>query len=173
MRYNSSQTRYFRKKIRDFILVYRQNPSIDFHDREDIRLITFSNLYKLVKTRQSFKGSSPLQFTKNADKKKLDCREAFNVGNCTLFVGAGVSMSANLPSWENLLYKILGNLTEKDVIKNEDKVFFKRALDGSNMVMGRYLSTLSNLNSKTKSEVALIEEVKSALYPKEVNKDCH
>lgn len=70
-------------------------------------------------------------------------------GNCVLFLGAGVSMSAKMPSWNKLLKSLMGEVKQ---LKGETLEAFKElsshVLDecgDSYLVMARYLQTAIRL----------------------------
>lgn len=67
-----------------------------------------------------------------------NAKTSFRENNCSLFLGAGVSMSAGAPSWNELLFK---------AIKKQNKSFTKRdfkkifaSCGQSPIVMGRYIA---------------------------------
>ncbi len=151
----------------NFVLIYRPNPRISFWGiKPGLRIIPSDNLFSLAypegKRVQQPKRKKETKHQGDEERNKSckeACKKAFAHGNCTLFIGAGVSMSAGLPGWDDLLYRMLEKGHGEREIKREDKVFFKRAFDSSTMVMARYLQILLG------SEEELIDNVKSILYP--------
>ena len=81
----------------------------------------------------------------------------FNQYRSVIFTGAGVGVSANLPSWEKLLKSMIPidrNISDSDY----DEIYKK--MGWSNLIMARYLQTYSKIE---KSRV--IEGIKNLLYP--------
>lgn len=65
-------------------------------------------------------------------------RFSFRENKCSLFLGAGVSMSAGGPSWEDLLYKAIKK-SRKTFTKRDFKKIYE-SCGQSPIVMGRYLA---------------------------------
>lgn len=65
-------------------------------------------------------------------------RFSFRENKCSLFLGAGVSMSAGGPSWEDLLYKAIKK-NRKSFTKRDFKKIYE-SCGRSPIVMGRYLA---------------------------------
>jgi hypothetical protein len=81
-------------------------------------------------------------------------QEAISQGNCVMFLGAGVSMSAKLPSWNDLLKGLMGEVKQLRVSTLEAfKELNTHVLDecgDSYLIMARYLQTAIKLyNDKT------------------------
>lgn len=80
-------------------------------------------------------------------------------GNNVLFLGAGVSMSANMPSWKDLLKGLMGEVKQlKTTTLGAFKELSSHILEecgDSNLIMGRYLQTAISLydNKATFSEL--------------------
>lgn len=74
-----------------------------------------------------------------------------------LFTGAGVSMSACLPSWDELLKELISNA---DIIKRRDYDKIYKEMDFSNLISARYIQ---NMLQKKESK-DLIEKVRTILY---------
>ena len=75
------------------------------------------------------------------DKRKAiieSARFSFRENKCSLFLGAGVSMSAGGPSWEDLLYKTIKK-SRKSFTKRDFKKIYE-SCGQSPIVMGRYLA---------------------------------
>jgi hypothetical protein len=87
---------------------------------------------------------------------------ARNEGNLNLVLGAGISSIYGLPTWDNLLQRLLFKTLEQEPQKAViiSKVFTK-IFDPSPLIAGRYLQdTLVDENLKNRFE----KEVRSALY---------
>lgn len=89
-------------------------------------------------------------------------------GNCVLFLGAGVSMSAKMPSWNKLLKGLMGEVKQ---LKGETLDAFKELnshvleeCGDSYLVMARYLQTAIKLYDK---EIKFSELIQKHLYSKE------
>lgn len=76
-------------------------------------------------------------------------REFVAQDNNVLFLGAGVSMSANMPSWKDLLKGLMGEVKQlKDPTLDAFKELSSHVLEecgDSNLIMGRYLQTAISL----------------------------
>ncbi|RMG31501.1 MAG: TIR domain-containing protein [Bacteroidetes bacterium] len=88
--------------------------------------------------------------------------QALKNGNLTLICGAGVSIGAGIPSWENLLLRLLESMMVK--ISNNHAISlqhvqaneFQKRMGPSSLVMGKYLK--SNLGKD------FLPELREALY---------
>lgn len=78
-----------------------------------------------------------------------DARAAFSQGGVTLFLGAGVSMSAGLPAWGTLLKRIM-NQEIKSLEKDFD--FVSEQCFNSYIIAARYIKELLRRNSGGTSE---------------------
>ena len=67
-----------------------------------------------------------------------DAKFSFRENKCSLFLGAGVSMSAGGPSWETLLFKAIKK-NHKTITKRDFKKIFA-SCGQSPIVMGRYVA---------------------------------
>lgn len=74
-----------------------------------------------------------------------------------LFIGAGVSASANLPDWEMLLKELM---PDDDVIKVNDFKNIYKEMDCSNLMLARYIQKIQN---KIETNY-LIERIRRLLY---------
>lgn len=97
-----------------------------------------------------------------ANKAKVDWKSARNIiienakritkqDNNVLFLGAGVSKSANMPSWSELLKGLMGEVKQLKgpvlkAFKELDGHVYKECGD-SNLIMARYLATAIKLSS--------------------------
>ena len=98
------------------------------------------------------------------DNKINDARIAFSEGNCTLFLGAGVSASAGIPLWNNLLENML------DIIKSEggcnisksDIRHINESCGNSSIIAGRFIKTLKE--KRIKDNRSYLDILKKALY---------
>ena len=111
----------------------------------------------------------PLLKKKKRKKKKIQTWEEtreyrlvraindFNRYYSVLFTGAGVSMSACLPSWEKLLKELI---SENDIINQNDYDKIYKEMDCSNLISARYIQNIL----KMKESKDLIEKVRTIFY---------
>lgn len=109
---------------------------------------------------------------KNDWKEKRDAiiqeaKEVVGKGNCVLFLGAGVSIDAKMPSWNELLKELMGEVNK---LKGETLDAFKElsshVLDecgNSYLVMCRYLQTAIKLHD---DKVKFSDLIQKHLYGK-------
>ncbi len=152
------------------VLIYYISPYASFHQTKlGLRLMSYEELCDHTDNRElKFIGQS-VELPSNEEKKE-NCKNAFKKGKCVLFIGAGVSMSAGLPGWDDLLFNILENAYDGIKMRRDDEVFLKRAFDGSTMVTARYLRTLIDSN-ENRSNDKFIDKVKKSLYLNEADKE--
>ncbi len=160
-------------------VIYKPNPNVSFPKVADkVRLITFNEVLFCtpISEEERFhveKVTPPvLRATGN---KMLACKKAFKNGNFTLFLGAGVSMSAKLPGWGKLLrsmYEKINGNRPLDIERNSIKLLCS-SLDGSTMVEARYLRILQDKMWKEQQEnqyssvdSPYIQCIREALYGK-------
>ena len=96
-----------------------------------------------------------------------EAKEVVGKGNCVLFLGAGVGMSAKMPSWNELLKDLMGEVKK---LKGETIDAFKElsshVLDecgNSYLVMCRYLQTAIKLHD---DKVKFSDLIQKHLYGK-------
>ena len=76
--------------------------------------------------------------------------------DCVLFLGAGVSVSANLPKWNELLKCLVG---DDGIIKSNDYDEIYREMDYSNLVVARYIN-----KSNKRDQGQIVDSVRQLLY---------
>jgi len=88
-------------------------------------------------------------------------REALRRGRLTLVCGAGVSVLAGIPAWEELLIRLLGTMMERiskdhslDVGKNA-AAEFQRRYGASSLIVGKYLKNNLGKDFQNKMREAL------------------
>lgn len=130
-------------------------PKDDEHNSQGKRLlyISFENLNN---TKRSVKKQKAF-FAKKAERdwkeERADiikkAQEIIAQDNNVLFLGAGVSMSAKMPSWKDLLKGLMGEVKQlKSTTLEAFKELSLHVLEecgDSNLIMGRYLQTAISL----------------------------
>lgn len=94
---------------------------------------------------------------KTREDRLTKAKNDFDRYNSVLFLGAGVSASANLPDWKSLLRKMIQN---KDVIKANDFDEIYKEMDCSNLMTARYIQ--KGLNSS--DSVNMTERLRVIFY---------
>lgn len=141
---------------------------------KQIIFVPFSDLKKKAKARFKTEEEYYLGNAKKTDWKDLrndiveDASNIVSQGNNVLFFGAGVSMSAKMPSWSTLLKNLMGEvkMLKGDSLKaftELDNHVYSECGD-SNLIMARYLETAINLSDKNADFMQLIQK---NLYSKE------
>lgn len=124
--------------------------------------------YGLAKLSDSLKGGKISKQVKSSDYKTrnhsfiLEISKSLKEGKLTLVCGAGISIGANIPSWNELLLRLLDSMisrisdSQPIVFKNIKPKDFQGRLGSSSLVMGKYLK--SNLGKD------FLPELREALY---------
>lgn len=106
------------------------------------RIYSLEELCKNVGNESNFNDAA-----NNVEENKISiidkAYQTFSKGPNTLFLGAGVSMSANLPSWEGLLKCLLDRANKKGKIfkSSQYKKLFKES-GYSSIILGRFIQNL-------------------------------
>ncbi|WP_318640720.1 SIR2 family protein [Flavobacterium ardleyense] len=89
-------------------------------------------------------------------------KEAYTRGNLNFVVGAGISSGFGIPTWENLLQRLLMTTIETETDKAVTlSKFFSKIFNPSPLIAGRYLEeSFKDENNKNKFE----SQVREALY---------
>lgn len=130
--------------------------------------------YKTLKSSSKKKSEDNFYFAKqnkwkeNRDKLIEEAREIISQGNNVLFLGAGVSASAKMPSWEELLQSLM---SEVSILKKDTLDAFKQLnthvyeqCGDSNLIMARYLQLAIKLSGNKENFASIIQK---HLYSKE------
>lgn len=139
---------------------------------------SFADLNKKAKARVKTEEDYYFDNAKKTDWKDVrndiieEASTIVNQNNNVLFLGAGVSISAGMPSWKDLLK---GLMSEVKMLKGESLKAFTE-LDShvysecgdSNLIMARYLETAIQLSDKKADFTQLIQK---HLYSKEHTSD--
>ena len=151
---------YFKKGVSNLQEISSSN--------ERIRFISIQELKGKVK----FNNVDASAFNSDLDKNKnwRNVREQIlekactivSHGNNVLFLGAGVSASANMPSWKNLLQSLMGEVSK---LRGETLQAFKQLSShvyeqcgDSNLVMARYLQTAIKLSGNSDSFATIVQK---------------
>lgn len=168
---------YYEKYGKEYnILAVYYNSSVSNIPNEDNTLgktLKFISYLELKGTNKT--GKKPKSFySKNA--KKQDWKEerdgiiknaqnAVNQGNNVLFLGAGVSMSAKMPSWKELLKGLMGEVKQlEEPTLDAFKELSSHVLDecgNSDLIMARYLQTAITLHD---NKAVFSELIQKYLY---------
>ena len=144
----------------------------DDSQKNPLRYISYKDLKSLRKNKKAVKNSK--QYYK--DKAKRDWREereeiiqkakmAVEMNNNTLFLGAGVSASAKMPDWKDLLKGLMGEVQH---LNDDTLIAFKEMSShvleecgNSDLIMARYLQTAIGLQD---NHAAFSEKTRDHLY---------
>lgn len=133
----------------NFLVVYfKKTISVTDDKCEDGRLLKFID-YKSLHNRSKKESAESFYFDKqkkwkeNRDNLIDEACKVVKHGNNVLFLGAGVSASANMPSWEKLLQSLMGEVSilkqdTLDAFKHLNTHIYEQCGD-SNLIMARYL----------------------------------
>lgn len=158
--------------VDNLIVVYKDSNKSSFFRRNLHEKITLKKAEQLInEIKQAIKegkGDFVNAYRKQKEEKQtwrfvrksrmLNAINDYNRYNSVFFLGAGVSASANILNWTNLLR---GLFSDHNAIcdKEYDKVF--KEMDYSNLMMARYIQKSLSLN-----KTALVEKVRALLYSK-------
>lgn len=160
----------------NFIIIYQESSINEDYIRKirenGLQFLKFSELEK-----RGLKDLGKKHSEGNAEQRALmeKARLTFENGDVVLFLGAGVSMSAGLPSWDNLLKKMLRRGTS---VPESDFDFISEQCFESSIITARYIKILyknekDNSNASALSddnlEVAFKEMLVDELYPSDLN----
>lgn len=115
------------------------------------RTVIVNSLYYLLENNSTFREAvesviksnetEKYDWEKEQQKRIEDAKWSFSTNKVTLFLGAGVSMSMNMPSWPSLLKQLLDkNHVNPDMkhIKSGDYESIEEACGHSSIITGRY-----------------------------------
>lgn len=157
-----------------------ETPATKNNNDRQLIFISFADLRKKVKGRISFKREEEYYFgkTKKVDWKDIrkdiidEASDVVSQQNNVLFLGAGVSMSAKMPSWSKLLKNLMGEvkMLKGDSLKafTELDTHIYSECGDSNLIMARYLETAIKLSDNNADFMQLIQK---NLYSEEHKSD--
>jgi len=101
-------------------------------------------------------------WTQEREEIVKSAQDSVKQGNSALILGAGVSISANMPSWEKLLRDLMGEVKQLkgqtlDAFQELDSQVLEEC-GKSSLIMGRYLQTAVRLNDDKVSFTELIQK---------------
>lgn len=145
----------------NFVVVYFRSRLSSVHlddNTGNIKFLSFQELKGKKKDKQGAKDAYYLKVSQKQDWKEsrnsliAEAKSVVDKGNCALFLGAGVSMSANMPSWNSLLK---GLMSEVKQLKGDTLEAFKELsthvfdeCGDSYLVMARYLQSAIRMHDK-------------------------
>lgn len=114
-------------------------------DGRFLKFIDYKSLHNRSKkeSAESFYFDKQKKWKENRDNLIDEACKVVKHGNNVLFLGAGVSASANMPSWEKLLQSLMGEVSilkqdTLDAFKHLNTHIYEQCGD-SNLIMARYL----------------------------------
>ena len=161
------------QKISQLVIIHNSLISNDsfkkYLETLDSKFIKIYNVNELVR-----KGDFPNKEIKEIPSKidVIDkAKDAYNNMRYTFFLGAGLSMDAQLPSWSALLESLLKSENKKpfEYINNANSESISSAMGHSSIVTGRYaLDGYLRDNQKDEDEnyQDFIERIRKVLYKK-------
>ena len=161
------------QKISQLVIIHNSLISNDsfkkYLETLDSKFIKIYNVDELVR-----KGDFPNKEIKEIPSKidVIDkAKDAYNNMRYTFFLGAGLSMDAQLPSWSALLESLLKSENKKpfEYINNANSESISSAMGYSSIVTGRYaLDGYLRDNQKDEDEnyQDFIERIRKVLYKK-------
>lgn len=148
-----------------FVVIYKQSNNFPLKLIEDLKKGKEENKFRICsldELEEKKENANSVEINKNINSEELpscidEAYKVFSKGPNTLFLGAGVSMSAGLPSWKKLLEGLL------DIAHKNGKVFdhsyygdlFEQC-GFSSIIMGRLVQNLFD-NDKDKMDRAIRE----------------
>jgi hypothetical protein len=124
----------------------------------DIRILTIEQLFRKFNINNELYVHPKPSSTKNI---LAELRAVFKNGNVTLFLGAGVSASAGLPAWDDLMKGFL-ELVHSRKFEKDDYAALSASAGNSPIITARYLTTIAYSCKKDKAKQAKI--LRNALY---------
>lgn len=98
----------------------------------------------------------PKQWEEIRNERIEKAKNDLNRYDCVLFLGAGVSVSAGLPKWDDMLRDLLG---DNDVINSIDFDGLSKESGYSYLVIARYIQKLHKIDN-----TSMVEAVRNLLY---------
>ncbi len=136
--------------------------------------ISIQEFSEIQEDEKNINNIKPQEISDNTEAIE-QAKEAYNNMRYTLFLGAGLSMDAKLPSWSELLESLLKNEKGKPFkfINKANSESISSAMGNSTIITGRYaLDGYLKDNSKSDEENRqdFIERIRAVLYRRKGNK---
>lgn len=157
----------------NIVVVYFESTITNLPDKSsDLdKTLIYISFNSLKKNKKTIKKAEYLARKAKKDWKKereeviRKAKEMVVQGNNVLFLGAGVSMSAKMPSWKDLLKGLMGEVKQLnsqtlEAFKELSSHVLEECGD-SNLIMGRYLQTAITLHN---SKAVFSELIQKYLY---------
>lgn len=158
----------------NIVVVYFESTITNLPDKSSdldktLIYISFNSLKKKKKTIKKAEEYLARKAKKDWKKEREEvirkAKEMIAQGNNVLFLGAGVSMSAKMPSWKDLLKGLMGEVKQLnsqtlEAFKELSSHVLEECGD-SNLIMGRYLQTAITLHN---SKAVFSELIQKYLY---------
>ena len=157
----------------NFIIVYYNSflsvsPTIKEKDNHVRIFISFDEFKKKFKSKKVIKEDSffnkysQLDWRENRENIICKAHKSANQNNNAFFLGAGVSRSANMPSWEELLKNLMGEVTylksdTLSIFQDLNKHVYEECGE-SNLIMARFLQEAIRLSKNKKDFSSIIQK---------------
>lgn len=149
-------------KLNDFFVIYGSAPKYDkdysnSFTKENVKFFSYNHFKSKAKRVNYPSLQKKLTWKEEQDTAIKKANNLFHLGKNTLFLGAGVSSSAGLPSWDTLLHSMIEQYSQNENSEfNSEKL--DRDCDNSSIIKGRYIKMLYNNNDH-----AFVASIKNAL----------
>lgn len=158
----------------NIVVVYFESTITNLPDKsldldKTLIYISFDSLNKKKKTIKKAEGYLAKKAKKDWKEERKEiirmAKDMVAQGNNVLFLGAGVSMSAEMPSWKDLLKGLMGEVKQLqaqtlEAFKELSSYVLEECGDSS-LIMGRYLQTAISLYD---SKAVFSELIQKHLY---------
>ena len=156
--------------VDSIILVYIKSPNREISSAyfsNKIKLIEANTLIEEIKQAIKEKKGDVIKLLNTEEERWIILRRArlanaindYKRYNSVLFLGAGVSASAKLPNWNELLKKLFGN---NGCINANDYEDVYREMDYSNLMVARYVQKKLNIANSRE----MISLLRKEFYPR-------
>lgn len=134
------------------------------YDNKDFRIISLNEIPGLSDTNADTVEKFHEEWEDERDNLITKARDKFSIGKNTLFLGAGVSIDAGLPTWDELLKKMLHKYKRrKHNIGRGDYKRVEKVCAGSSIITARYIRTGLGVSTSDKEFDSMIHSI---LYKK-------
>ena len=134
------------------------------YDNKDFRIISLNEILCSSDTNADTVEEFHEEWEDERDNLITKARDKFSIGKNTLFLGAGVSIDAGLPTWDELLKKMLHKYKRrKHNIGRGDYKRVEKVCAGSSIITARYIRTGLGVSTSDKEFDNMIHSI---LYKK-------